>query len=216
MRIRTDSVSISSALFTVALVFLVPTFWANVITQHDKVWLVKLEAGQQAAARTMSELSVISLGIILIGLIVIWTGYKKRVRWSWLVMSVVVWVWAFRLLVYPLFEGKPDLSISEWLYTAIYQPGLARLWAKSVLIFLVMVVALFLPIRSFFFTKEVPEPTRRPSPRFIGFSVTSALLLVIVLFAWVHVRIYELPLTELNSTQRLPPPPPPPSPYNAR
>src|SRR6267154_2815526 len=144
MKIRTDSAFVTSALFTAALVFLVPTFWANLLTQHDKIWLVKLDAGQQAASRTMSDLSVISLGIILIALIVTWTGYTQRARWTWVVMFIVVWVWAFRLLVYPLFEGKPDLSISEWLYTAIYQPGLARLWAKSVLIFLVMAVALFL------------------------------------------------------------------------
>jgi len=216
MKIRTDSAFVTSALFTAALVFLVPTFWANLLTQHDKIWLVKLDAGQQAASRTMSDLSVISLGIILIALIVTWTGYIQRARWTWVVMFIVVWVWAFRLLVYPLFGGKPDLSISEWLYTAIYQPGLARLWAKSVLIFLVMAVALFLPIRSFFFPKEMLNPNPRPSPRFIGFSFTSALLLVIALFAWVHVRIYELPLTELNSTQRLPPPPPPPSPDKAQ
>ncbi len=58
MRIRRDSLFVSSVLFTIALVCLIPAFWANVLTPHDKIWLAKLDAGYRAAAGTMSDLSV--------------------------------------------------------------------------------------------------------------------------------------------------------------
>ena len=92
MRIRADLVFISSVLFTIALVCLIPAFWANVLTERDKTWLVKLDVGYRLAAQTMSDLSVVCLAIILIGLIVIWTGYVKRARSTWLVMFIIVWV----------------------------------------------------------------------------------------------------------------------------
>jgi len=43
----------------------------------------------------MSDLSVACLAVILIGLIITWTGYIKRERWTWFVMFIVVWAWAF-------------------------------------------------------------------------------------------------------------------------
>jgi hypothetical protein len=168
MRTRIDSVFISSVLFTVALVCLIPTFWANVITDHDKIWLAKLDDGYRAAARTTSDLSLACLAVILIGLIVVWTGYIKRVRWTWAVMFIVVWVWAFPLLVLPLLGHKRSLSIPEWIYTAVSYPGTARAWAEMVLIFLLMVIALLLPIRSFFLVREKQGPRHGPSLKVIA------------------------------------------------
>ena len=101
MRNRVDSVFISSVLFTIALVCLIPNFWASVITKHDRIWLARLDSGDQLATLTRSDLSVVCLAVILIGLIVIWTGYLKRVRWTWAVMFILVWVWAFPLMVIP-------------------------------------------------------------------------------------------------------------------
>ena len=216
MKIRADSVFISSVLFTIALLCLIPACLANALTGRDKVALVALDAGFQAAAQAMSDLGVACLAIILVGLIVVWTGYIKRERWTWLVMLVVVWVWAFPLLVLPLLKGRIVLALSEWLYSAIYQPGSPRIWAESVLIFLLMVIALLLPIKSFFLVREIQEPSYSPSHRLIGFSVMGILVVLIALFAWVHLRVYEIPLTELNSTQRLPPPSSPPTPCKAQ
>ena len=220
MRVRADSVFISSLLFTIALVCLIPAFWANFLTGRDKIWLAKLDAGYRLAAQTMSDLSVVCLAIILIGLIVIWTGYVKRARWTWFVMFIVVWVWAFPLLVLPLFkalfEGRIVLTFPEWLYSAIYQWGSPRIWAESVLIFLLMVIALLLPIKSFFLVRGIQEQSHRPSPRLIGGSAVTVLLIMIVLLAWIRFRVYEIPPAVLNSSQQLPPPPPPPTPCKAQ
>jgi hypothetical protein len=217
MRIRHDSVFISSVLFTIALVCLIPTFWRNVLSAGDKTWLAKLDAGYRAAAGTMSDLSVASLAIILIGLIVIWTGYIRRTRWTWLVMFIVVWVWAFPLLVLPLFKGRIVLTFSEWLYSAIYQPGSPRIWAESVLIFCLMLIALVLPMKSFLSLKETRKQSPRLSTKLIGFSVMGLVVIMVGLFAWIRLGVlYEIPITELNSAQLLPaPPPPPPTPCKA-
>src|SRR5208337_4272532 len=40
-----------------------------------------------------------SLAVLGIGLIVTWAGYTKGVRWTWFVMFVIVWVWAFSLFM---------------------------------------------------------------------------------------------------------------------
>ena len=40
-----------------------------------------------------------SLAVIAIGLIVTWFGYIKGVRWTWFVMFVIVWVWAFPVMM---------------------------------------------------------------------------------------------------------------------
>jgi len=207
MRIRTDSAFVSSVLFTIALVCLVPIFWANVITDRDKIWLAKLDdGGYRLAAQRTSDLSVVCLAVILIGLIVLWTGYVKRTRASWGVMFVVVWLWAFPLLVLPLFT-REGLSIRVWLYTVIYYRG-ASPWAKSNLVFLLMVIALFLPVKSFFLDPRVPRPIHRRSPKLIGGSVAVALLILVSLLAWVRLSPFEI---QTAGWEHLPAPPPPPS-----
>jgi hypothetical protein len=210
MRARVDSVFISSVLFTIALVCLIPNFWASVITKHDWSWLARLDSGDRLASETRSDLSVACLAVILIGLIVVWTGYAKRVRWTWAVMFVVVWVWAFPLLVLPLIGHKRDLSIPEWIYTAIRYPGIARAWAESVLLFLLMVIALLLPMRSFFLVREGTQPIRRMSLKLIGGSAVAVLVIAIALLAWVRLSAYEISPDELTVWQQFPPPPPPP------
>jgi hypothetical protein len=212
MRPRVDSVFISSVLFTIALVCLIPTFWASVITKHDWSWLAKLDSGDRLAFETRSDLSVACLAGILIGLIVVWTGYIKRVRWTWAVMFVVVWVWAFPLLVMPLLGNKRSLSIPEWISTAISYPGTARAWAEMVLIFLLMVIALLLPIRSFFLVREMQGPSQRPSLKVISGSAVAVLLIGIALSAWIRLSAYEISPAELTAWQQFPPPPPPPPP----
>jgi hypothetical protein len=216
MRNRVNSAVLSSALFTVALLCLIPAFWANVLTSRDQVWLAKLEGDYRLATERVSDLSVVCLAVILIALIVVWSGYVKRVRWTWAVMFVVVWVWAFPLLALPpfkaLFTGRMALTFPEWILSAIYESGFLRAEAERVLIFLLMVIALLLPVRSFFFIKETHGPSHKPSPKLIGFYGISILAIMLGLFTWVRIGVlYEIPLGESNSAQQLPPPPPPPA-----
>jgi hypothetical protein len=182
------------------------------LSARDKIALESLDAGFRAYAETTRDLGVASLLIVLIGLIVVWTGYINGARSAWLVMFLIVWMWAFPLLALPMFKGTWNLTFSEWLYDAIYQPGLTRIWAESVLIFLLMLIALLLPIRSFFLAKEVSEP----SPRFFAFSAMGVVVALLALLAWVHLSVYEIPLDQLDPTRQLLPLPPPPAPPNSQ
>ena len=210
MRFRIDSVLISSVLFTVALLCLIPPSLANALTGRDKIALATLDARFQEVARMYGTLGVACLAMILIGLIVTWTGYIKRVRSAWLVMFVLVWAWAFPLFVLPWFSAPWVATFAEVLFNAIYQAGIPRLAVESVLIFAWMVTALLLPIKSFFLAGEIQGEGHRPSRKLIGGSAVSLLLAVIGLVAWIHLRVYEIPPDALSSWQQVPPPPPPP------
>lgn len=148
MRVRFDSVFVSSVLYTIGLLCLVR---AALWTYYGST-----NALLVADDQTMHYLGVACLAIILIGLIVIWTGYVRRARSAWLVMFVVVWFWVLPLFAYRFLEavihGRLQLSFPEFLYDAI-SPGDFRPWVEAVLIFLLMVVALVLPIRKLFFGK---------------------------------------------------------------
>jgi hypothetical protein len=89
MRIRADSVFISSVLFTIALLNLIPAGRWYFFSGTDKVALARLDAGFRAEAQTLHYFGVACLTIILIGLIVICTGYVKCARSAWLVMFAV-------------------------------------------------------------------------------------------------------------------------------
>jgi hypothetical protein len=215
MRVRADSVLVSSVLHTIALLSLLRAALWNYSAGRDKALLAQMDAGFRADARTTHYLGIACLAIILIGLIVIWTGYVKRARSAWLVMFVVVWFWAFPLFVFPFLQGVVrglELSFSELLYDAIAAPGGLRLDVEAVLIFSLMIIALVLPMKKFFLAKGVEEPTNRPSARLVGFSLLSVLVVMIALYAWISVGVlYEIPVTALNMTDRLPPPPAPPN-----
>jgi hypothetical protein len=210
MRARADSALLSSVAFTIALLFLIPAFWANLSIAPNRSSSVVIEAGYAAAARSASDLSVASLAIILIGLMVTWTVYVKRARWAWAVMFVVVWAWAFPLLVMPLFQGKLALTLPEWLYDALSEAGSPRMWAESIFTFTLMVFALVLPMRSLFLAGMIRKPIYRLTPRRAAFSVTGVLVILASFLAWVRLGVlYEIPSSQLNTTQRLPAPLPP-------
>ena len=102
-----------------------------------------------------------SLTIIAIGLIVTWTGYIKGVRWTWFVMFVIVWVWAFPVLVLPLFYPWSRYSwisitqlFANTFASAIHESGIARTVVKVALEFLLMVLALVLPVKALFWAPK--------------------------------------------------------------
>ena len=211
MKIRANAALISSALFTFALLGLIrPALWLY-FSQSDKVALAKLDIGFQQAAMMAHYLGVACLAIILIGLMVTWTGYVKRVRSAWPVLFVIAWAWAFPLFAWPQLKGPRVFTLPEWIYNAIYEPGSPRSAAELVVIFVLMVMALLLPIKSFFFVRETSPPAQQPSLRLIVRSAVTVLLIVIALLVWIHAQVYEIPPEALSSWRSPPPPPPPPS-----
>jgi hypothetical protein len=197
-------------LFTIALLNLIPAGLWYYSSPTDKVFLAGLDTDVRAQLQTWHYYGVASLAIILIAMIVVWTGYIKRARSAWFVMLVVTWAWAFPLFAWPYLRGPKVFTLPEWIYNAIYEPGVPRSASQLVVTFSLMVIALLLPLKSFFLSRETPVPIRTLSLRFVGRSAVTVLLLVIALFVWIHAQVYELPPEQLNSWQVLPPPPPPP------
>jgi hypothetical protein len=107
MRIRRDSVFIATVLFTIALLCLIPRHWREVSFSREVGPLESLDAGFQLAAQEAGELGV----IILISLIVTWKGYINRLRWAWLLLFIITWVWAFPLLALPPSNTQDFLCI---------------------------------------------------------------------------------------------------------
>ena len=123
MRVRPDSVFISSILHTIALLFFVrPALWYYRAAAAPAV-LLRLDAGSQGESYADHRFGVVCLAIILIGLVVIWTGYVKRSRPAWFVMFVIVWFWVFPVFILssavPLVRGQLMLTFPEFVYDAI-------------------------------------------------------------------------------------------------
>lgn len=214
MRIRADSVLVSSVFHTIALLSFVRAAIWNYSSGNDKTLLAPLGPGFRADAQTEHYLGICLFAVILIGLIVTWTGYINMRRSAWLVMFVIAWVCVFPLFILPfisaLLHGSLELTFSEFLYDALSSRGLARELLESILMFSAMLIGLLLPIKKFFGTGGRDEP-HRPSARLVGFSATGMLVVLTAFYAWIRVGVvYEIPVTQLNSTYRLPSPPAPP------
>jgi hypothetical protein len=120
-----------------------------------------------------TPLGFASLGIAAIGLIVLWTGYRKVERWAWFVMLIILLSFSFPSSVLPVlleihrFGWSIFLDLfgafrgGEWLHCWIvslrpnYSNGIACatvLILSGLLNFLLMLLALLLPIKAFFWS----------------------------------------------------------------
>jgi len=142
MRVRNDPVFISSLLFTIALLFRVPDCLRDAAYMKDVL---------------LQTVGFASLANIFVGLVVVWTGFIRRYRWAWLVMFIIVSVWAFPALLLPLFHGKIVVTFVEWLEEAWHWPGSARIYGENVILVSIMLIALLLPVKSFFWKSKVSD-----------------------------------------------------------
>ena len=167
LRIRHDVVFISCVLFTIALVSQIRWAWWNVMAgcgdmRGPDLW-------SREALRSLGKVGELMLALILIGLIVTWTGYLKKVRWTWFVMFVLMSGLVSQLGVLPFIvhprwvvEAASDLILEATgkeptHYWGMAWEGLAwRGIIEPISIFLLMVIALLLPVKSFFSRRTSP------------------------------------------------------------
>lgn len=164
MKIRRDAVAVSSILFTVAFLMLTPAMINCARVTHQSRFRdiafypdAAIPGDQVVIPNYYAPIGIASLAIIAIGLVVTWAGYIKGVRWTWFVMFVIVWVWAFPVVVLPLFipwQGVAPIpqsfarAIRDSLHAGPYSV-IARAFLEVVLAFLLMVLALVLPVKTF-------------------------------------------------------------------
>ena len=215
MKIRLDSILVSSVLHTIALLALFRAALWNFSGRTKALLAPMEEAGFHADTQTLHYLGICLFALVLIGLIVTWTGYVNMRRSAWLVMFVIAWVCVFPLFIVPfvspLLHGRLELASSEFLYNAISSWGFPRALLESILMFSAMLVGLLLPIKKFFGTHDRDDPTHRPSARLVGFSAAGILVVLTALYTWIRVGVvYEIPTGQQSMLFEVPPPPPPP------
>jgi len=148
LKIRRDAVTISCILFTFALVMLTPAMWRAAATLRESTMWGK---GSSFASpqSCFAPAGFASLAVIMTGLIVTWAGYIRGVRWTWFVMFVIVWGWAFPVLLLPYIHSWRGVeTMAQSFAGAISQSGTERSFVEVVLAFLLMVLALVLPVKT--------------------------------------------------------------------
>jgi hypothetical protein len=146
LRIRHDAVAVSSILFTLALLIPLPAMLGNAWTVSQMYFHIP---GGRLVQNYYGPIGFASLAIILVGVIVIWAGYIKGVRWTWFVLFLIAWGWAFPVLVLAEFHWRNMLPIAEWPPFAPKGRGLQLGFAESVLTLLLMLLALIVPVKIF-------------------------------------------------------------------
>jgi energy-coupling factor transporter transmembrane protein EcfT len=161
LKIRRDALAISSVLFTVALLIPLPAMLGNACTLPQ----TRLDiAGRMGSQNYYAPMGFASLAVIVIGLIVIWAGYIKGVRWTWFVMFVIVWGWAFPVLLLAEFHWRNMMPIAHWPPLALKGRGPQLGFAGSVLTLLLMVLALVLPAKTFIMGRGIGQTGPPPKP----------------------------------------------------
>jgi len=100
-----------------------------------------------------------SLAVIAIGLIVTWAGYVKGVRWTWFVLLVITWVWAFPVIILPLAHPWMAIALAPLtLWHAVTEGGLSWTFAEISWAFLLLVLGLMLPLKVFIVGRDAAQP----------------------------------------------------------
>lgn len=131
--------------------------WSNASLLHHKYTTEEMDTWFVNYVGLSGELGVTALAVIFVVLIVIWMGYVKTVRWTWFVMFLIVWGWAFPLLIWPnllmLLRLRPTWHLADFVET-FRTSVLARGLMMDIVVFSLMLIALILPIRSFFWKRS--------------------------------------------------------------
>jgi hypothetical protein len=157
---RHDAVFVSSVLFSIAFLLLVPPIWHNAqaglpfwhfgrAAQVDRADLAAMGSELAGYAVLLGQCAVASLAMIVTVLIVTWKGYVRKLRWTWFVMFVAVWAWYLPLFLLPSLKVLRGVDLETYLRSLAH----LRSWPYNalswVLDFVLMVAALILPVRSF-------------------------------------------------------------------
>jgi hypothetical protein len=137
MRVRPNIFLISSLLLTPAFFWLLPSI---------------IQCVRYTGTETMTRTAgLASLTVIIVALIVIWTWLVAGNRVAWVIIAVIVWVWAFPIMMLPLVTHVVALSLSDlsgWVVSAWHGDHLSRIALVNTVLFLLMLVGLILPVRA--------------------------------------------------------------------
>ena len=140
MRIRPSIFQVSSVFLTLGFLWLVPST-INCIRTRD------------------SMTQIAGLALIIVALIVIWTGFAAGNWVAWVIMAVIVWVWALPALMWPVLRHGRHWTLGElheWVVIAWREDTFVRATLIDTVMFLLMLVGLVLPVRALYLNRK-PE-----------------------------------------------------------
>ena len=203
MKVRCSTTSISALVLSLCLVTMIPAALNHASTWNE----LSIRVPYGGIWNFLAPLGFAYLGIVAIGLIVLWTGYRKRERWACFVMLVVLLFFYFPSYVLPvllqinhsgwpylpdLFRVFPAGGCLHCMITSLrpnYSVGIecgVFLILCGLLEFLVMLVALLLPVKAFFWQSDPPQPGARSKTK--TWVLTLALLSIIAIAVAFMVR----------------------------
>ncbi len=141
--IRRRALRIRPNIFLVSSLLLTPAFF----------WLLPYMVRCVRASDDMTQTAgLASITVIIVALIVIWTWLVAGSRVAWLIMAVIVWVWAFPVMMISRLHIGPVSSsqLKDWVVSAWRQDGLARVSLINPIMFSLMLIGLILPLRALF------------------------------------------------------------------
>lgn len=169
MKFHYNSTLVSALIWTFCLVTIIPGAASEASTWRQ----LYIDLGSTQTQNFWALFGLVDLGIVAIGLIVLWTGFRKRERWAWFVMLIVLLCFDFPSTWMPVFlsihAGYTSWSDLLNLFSTFREAG----WWQCMTIMplpneavgmecfavgvsiglirtLVMLVALLLPVKAFF------------------------------------------------------------------
>lgn len=176
LRIRPNIFLVSSLLLTPAFFWLLPSV-INCVRSTDSM---------------SRAYGFAALTIIIVALVVIWTGVAAGNRVAWVIMAVIVWVWAFFTMMEPLLRHGllRSFSLSElpdWVAFAWRGEHLAWTYLINTLMFFLMLVGLILPVRALF---RIGKPNNLVTSAKGSFRATEIILVSIGIFVGVLTVVF--------------------------
>jgi hypothetical protein len=180
MKIRCTTTSISALLLSLCLVTFIPDGFRGAST-WNMPFLKMPPSG--SIVNYFIPLGFMSLGLVAIGLIVLWTGYKQNERRAWFVMLIILLCFIFPSDVFLLLMRihvigwRSLLEFMEEYWTVkgwwgcfmrlpLSDVGIEHMpliIGAELLRFLVMLFALLLPVKAFFW-RPPAAPVKVESP----------------------------------------------------
>jgi len=141
VKVRPNIFLASSLLLTPAFLWLLP-------------YVIRCLRGSDDITRTAG---LASLTVIVVALMVIWKWLAAGSRLAWVIMAVIVWVWAFPIMIFrPHIGPLTSSEAKDWIVSAWGQDGFARVTLVNPIMFSLMMIGLILPLRSLF---RIGQPT---------------------------------------------------------
>lgn len=160
MKFGFDRVSVSSLLLTLCVMILMfwNLKWAATLGTRSVQLTEKLYRPNYEAS-----IALASLALEIVVLIVIWTSYQKRMRWSWFVMAVFLCVYLVPVHLLDLLLTIRSVGWSWWpqaFREAMEGRQLALEALSELAVFTLMLIALLVPLGAFFQARRGPLAPR--------------------------------------------------------